>query len=149
MEQSGQLNRLITWRSWVQIPPLQPFKMNKEHIIKHCVKLIREEVSFFNGWWVSEKVESESCEKAAKKIFKYLDKKYSKACPVKINDIWVIKGKANIKNPIFQYKILDILESEEKGTLIHMDLITKCNRFFSTNEITLDDFFKRLRTLEI
>lgn len=43
-------------------------KTEKEHV----AKLIRREVSFFNGWWVEEETVQKACEKAAKKVLRYL-----------------------------------------------------------------------------
>jgi hypothetical protein len=41
----------------------------------HLTKLIEQEVSFFNGWHASERNVAKACEKAAKKILRYLGRK--------------------------------------------------------------------------
>ena len=43
---------------------------------RHLVNQIRKEVSFFNGWRVSEDREREACEKAADRAIRYLEKKF-------------------------------------------------------------------------
>jgi hypothetical protein len=43
---------------------------------KYAAKLIRDEVSYFNGWGVSEEAVQESCEKALKKVERYLERKF-------------------------------------------------------------------------
>lgn len=37
--------------------------------------LVQSEVGWFNGWWVPEENERESCEKAAERIIKYLKRR--------------------------------------------------------------------------
>lgn len=39
---------------------------------KHITRLIRREVSYFNGWWVSDENVDKACEKAAQKVLRYL-----------------------------------------------------------------------------
>ena len=46
-----------------------------DKILKHCTKLIQSEISFMNGWRISEHGEKEACKKAAEKVIKYLKKK--------------------------------------------------------------------------
>jgi hypothetical protein len=43
-----------------------------EREIAHMRRLIRAEVSYFNGWQVSDKAVDEACEKAAKKLLSYM-----------------------------------------------------------------------------
>lgn len=43
---------------------------------RHLVNQIRKEVSFFNGWGVSEDREREACEKAADNAIRYFEKKF-------------------------------------------------------------------------
>lgn len=47
-------------------PPLS------ERQLAHIAKLIRREVSYFNGWSVSEMQVQSACDKAARKILHYL-----------------------------------------------------------------------------
>jgi len=47
----------------------------KDRILEDCIKLIKSEVGFFNGWSVSEKTEDKACKKAAQKVIKYLNEK--------------------------------------------------------------------------
>lgn len=47
-------------------------KERRAQLVKHVTKLIRREVSFFNGWAVSESNVDEACEKAATKVLRYL-----------------------------------------------------------------------------
>ena len=47
----------------------------KHASIKHITKIIESEVSWFNGWATSESSMHESCQKATKKILRYLRKK--------------------------------------------------------------------------
>jgi len=42
--------------------------------VQYFANLIQREVSFFNGWYVSERAEREACEAAARKIVRYLNK---------------------------------------------------------------------------
>jgi hypothetical protein len=41
-------------------------------IISHVSKLIQREVSYFNGWHVSEETLVKNCDEAARKILRYL-----------------------------------------------------------------------------
>lgn len=45
--------------------------------LKHCISLIRREVSFFNGWYVNDEVVDKSCADAAKKVERYIKKRRS------------------------------------------------------------------------
>lgn len=49
---------------------------SKDQTINHLTSLIQKEVGFFNRWYVGQRTEKEACEKAAKKIYKYLNKKF-------------------------------------------------------------------------
>lgn len=42
---------------------------------KHIAKLIRREVSYFNGWSVSEESVQAACDKATTKVLRYLGEK--------------------------------------------------------------------------
>lgn len=46
-----------------------------EKEMKHISKLIKSEISYFNGWSVSDKALDDACSAASKKINKYLSKK--------------------------------------------------------------------------
>ena len=43
--------------------------------IEHAAKLISQEVSFFNGWWVDEDTKQKACEDAARKVIKYMERR--------------------------------------------------------------------------
>jgi len=43
--------------------------------LNHIAKLIQSEVSYFNGWSVSQETMEDSCKDAAKKIQRYLKNK--------------------------------------------------------------------------
>jgi hypothetical protein len=45
---------------------------------KHIRKLIKEEVSFFNGWLVEDKRVDDACQRAAVRILRYLGLKEQK-----------------------------------------------------------------------
>lgn len=47
-------------------------RRTREQRTKHLQKLIQQEVSFFNGWHVSEESERKACTRAAEKIVAYL-----------------------------------------------------------------------------
>ncbi len=53
-----------------------PRKISK---LKHTADLIQAEVSWFNGWVVSDIAMRKSCEKAARKIIRYLKLRDSNA----------------------------------------------------------------------
>lgn len=42
---------------------------------KHLTDIIEKEVSFFNGWAVTQEDQRKICEKAAKKARRYLERK--------------------------------------------------------------------------
>lgn len=76
---------------------------SKQQTINHLSFLIQKEVGFFNGWRVSEEAEKEACQDAAKKIYRYLDKKFG---PFDYSEISYarprpkVKIKPNIVDPI-------------------------------------------------
>lgn len=43
--------------------------MKREQKIEKIADIIQSHVGYFNGWWVDDESERESCERAAKKIF--------------------------------------------------------------------------------
>jgi len=45
---------------------------------KHMTKLIRREVSYFNGWSVSEERVTEACANAVESILRYLKRRKSR-----------------------------------------------------------------------
>lgn len=49
--------------------------MGKEMNEKHIANLIRDEVSWFNGWAVTQEEMEDSCKKAAYKVCAYLENK--------------------------------------------------------------------------
>ena len=48
--------------------------MEQDKIIKHIAKLVKKEVAYFNGWYVSHETMEEDCKKAAENIFRYLQR---------------------------------------------------------------------------
>ncbi len=47
--------------------------MKEETLKKHISKLIRNEVSYFNGWSVPEETMNKDCDVAAYKVYRYLE----------------------------------------------------------------------------
>ena len=49
--------------------------MLTENEREHLIDIIEREVSFFNGWAVTQETQRNACEKAATKARRYLEKK--------------------------------------------------------------------------
>lgn len=43
--------------------------------LNHCMRLIRREVEFFNGWYVKDQTVDKACTVAAIKVARYLKRK--------------------------------------------------------------------------
>jgi len=50
----------------------------KHASVKHLSRLIEDQVSWFNGWQVSNEAMQKTCQKAANRILRYLGRKDQK-----------------------------------------------------------------------
>ena len=53
-------------------------EVDQPRLARHCQSLIIREVGYFNGWKVSDETAAKDCQNAAKKVVRYLLKKFRK-----------------------------------------------------------------------
>ena len=51
---------------------------SKKKAKDHCARLIQKEVSYFNGWAITEAEEERACRKAAVRVIRYLRRRFRK-----------------------------------------------------------------------